>query len=370
MSERSFPLPSGLAPPSRRVRTDDDDIDDIIHGNYDNLPNTSQLSRNNGAGDNVTPDINTFSDSASLGGSMTNAAQGDPVFRASIDDAKTISHLLQAVMLDNKNSDATICLNERGLQVRVEKYQIMQATAYIAKERFRWHLTRNMEFRIELKYLLNCLGIFTEPISDGMYFNPLYTQAAAYPPMEAPSVAMSLKLTMLAEGYPLELELTEADVITKCTIATKDARLPLSFGLEDDDVAAIFTMESDLLIDLWTDLDFSSETLTITVRKGESEDEANSFELKTTSDIGEITTCIHESSKKVVKLECSSQEPIAFNYSLNLFKLSLRALMPSKRSLMRISKTGTVCVHYVINVGDSTPAFVEFFLCPQVEGED
>ncbi|KAI1294791.1 Cell cycle checkpoint protein RAD1 [Halotydeus destructor] len=314
--------------------------------------NSSQATDDQSVSDPIICPLNNAGD-------MTNSVN---IFNAEIQDAKSVCEMLKALLIEGRSTVlVTIVLSDVGFRAIAEKHQVMQVSSFLRKDLFTsWNLMReSIEFRVDLKQLLYCLGVFTTPVSDGMFFRPSGLDESLFHP-SAP--VMGLKMVYRDEGWPLELTLEESGVVTKCHITCFNRVDTLSFQVWPEDVVCQIVMDSDLLAEIWSELDFSSETLKITFRN-----EPPLFVIGTKSEIGYITSTIGTESEKVKKFASTAEQRTSFKYDMPLLRTCLQAMNHSEKISLRIGNNGTICIHYLIPLPEGNKAFVEFYCCARFE---
>lgn len=254
----------------------------------------------------------------------------------SVDNARNISQLLKAVHFKDT---ATICASENGLKVTVEESKCVQANAYVQSILFKDYHVReeNVNFKINLNVLLECLNIFGNS--------------------NIPGITTALKMCYSGYGSPLILVLEEGGVLTDCHIHTQEPESLLNFDFSAANVISKVIMKSEVLKEIWNDLDLNSETLEITI----SPDKPN-LRFSTISHLGTINLDFSKDSDMIETFNCSKQQ--SNRYKISLLKPSFKALIQSTKISIRNDDRGFLCLQYMIKIEDGHVCFVEYFCTP------
>ncbi|CAL1271164.1 unnamed protein product [Larinioides sclopetarius] len=164
------------------------------------------------------------------------------VLEASIDNTRNLALLLKAIHF---RDIATICATSDGLKVTVEDTKSVQANAYIQSSLFHEYNVSDQTviFKVNLNVLLECLNIF------GGKNNP--------------GSITTVKMCYSGYGSPLVLLLEENGVITDCKLQTMEPEDILDFEFTPSKVINKIIMQSEILKEVWSDLDMNSDVLEI-----------------------------------------------------------------------------------------------------------
>lgn len=176
---------------------------------------------------------------------------------------------------------------------------------------------------------------------------------------------LSLKFLYRGRGYPLELTLEEAGLVTHCQVTTLHPLQHMVFESWPDAIHGKIIMESDILTEMWLGLDNSSQTLDIRIS-----DREPLLTLATKSEHGSVTT-IDRDDEKVKTIKMRIPNTACSNvYDMSLLRMSLRALMPSDKTSIQMSSNGTICIQFMLQLNESVKAFVEYNCTALVEDRD
>lgn len=134
-------------------------------------------------------------------------------FVAKLDNIKLFYSSLKAIHF---NDDVTIVLSENGLKAIVEEARYVQATVYVTRDcfsEFRLQGNQELSISVNLSVVCDCLSIFT-------------------------GVDCSMKMIYKGDEAPLVFVLEQHgddDLVTECSIRTKNSDEPLDFSLDVDD---------------------------------------------------------------------------------------------------------------------------------------
>ncbi|XP_076175496.1 cell cycle checkpoint protein RAD1 isoform X5 [Ptiloglossa arizonensis] len=167
---------------------------------------------------------------------------------AKLANLKTTVQLLKAI---NFKESATCFATENGLKVTVEDSKCMQASIYIPSYVFQeFKLKEDVIFCINLNVLVECLCMFWSNINS-----------------QGSSVA--LQLFYKGAGHPVTVLIEEDGIITDCSLKTQDPDELLDFHLEPENVLNKVVLQTELLKDILSELDPTSNIIEYMVKTDE-----------------------------------------------------------------------------------------------------
>ncbi|XP_064079279.1 cell cycle checkpoint protein RAD1-like [Macrobrachium nipponense] len=266
----------------------------------------------------------------------------DYLLFAKMCNSKNVLQLLKAVYFEDV---ATLFGSSNGLKVTVEVAKSIQANAFIQHDIFQeFKITEEVTtFKISLKSLVECLSIFGVSSS--------------------PGVTPSLKMYYDGHGTPLEIILEEGGVVTDCKIRTQEADDTLDFNFTNTGVLNKIIMRSEVLKEVFSELDTSSDVLEILMSP-----DAPYFRLTTYGTYGTNHIDMPKNSDMVEHFMV--KKTMSQKYKLNLLKHCNKALAASQKVSVRTDDRGFLCFQFMIKTEDSHICFVEFFCCPEEEDDD
>ncbi|KAG8184680.1 hypothetical protein JTE90_013073 [Oedothorax gibbosus] len=264
------------------------------------------------------------------------------VLEASVDNTRNLALLLKAIHF---RDIATVCATSDGLKVTVEDTKSVQANAYIQSTLFHeYELSdQTVIFKVNLTVLLECLNIF------GGKNNP--------------GSITTVKICYAGYGSPLVLILEENGVVTDCKLTTMEPEDILDFEFTPTKVVNKIIMQSEILKEVWSDLDMNSEVLEILM----SPDEPY-FQLTTKGTLATTHINFTKDSDMIESFECTTTTKN--RYQISLIKPSLRALVQSSKVSFRVDDRGFLCMQFMIKVEGSQCCFVEYLCSPNIFDED
>jgi hypothetical protein len=283
-----------------------------------------------------------------------------------MEHSQSLASMLRAILIDDKGLSVNVTIQSEGLKAITEKNKTMQATSFIPRSLFkRFELTgKQAEFRMDLKNLLNCLGIFVSPSNDTLHVTDNPNTDSQMLQVETDS---SMKFYYKSHGYPLELTIGDKRFRTSCQITTLDPLEQLTFERWPDDILAKLSVDSEVLVGMWSGLDTSSELLNIRI----SDEDQAVLTLTTKSDYGKSRTTLARDDEAVRSVELRVTSTfVENNYYMCLLSKSLRALAPSQKTMIRMAANGTLCIQYVYALADNTRAYVEYNCAAVVDEDD
>ena len=245
---------------------------------------------------------------------------------------------------------STWFISSNGIKVTVEDAKCVQSNAFVKSELFQeFNLepgrgdedgTDDLSFTINLKVVLECLNCLS---GDGANSGP------------------SVKICYSGYGHPLILLLEDNGVISDSKINTREAEECLDFNFANANVVSKIIMSSQLLKDILSELDNSSEYIQFII----SPDEPN-FCIKTSGPAGSIETNVPETSDMVEHFSSSSSS--SARYRLTMLKHGIKPLGLSEKVSVRMDDREFLCLQYMVRT-DSGPAFLEYYCAPEESNE-
>ncbi|XP_023211061.1 cell cycle checkpoint protein RAD1-like [Centruroides sculpturatus] len=273
---------------------------------------------------------------------FTSQDNADYALVCSVDNARNISQLLKAIHF---GETATLCASKNGLKVTVEESKCVQANAYIQAVLFHEYNVRqeNVTFKINLNVLLECLNIFGNS--------------------NTPGITTALKMCYGGYGSSLILALEEEGVLTDCHIHTQEPENLLNFDFSTTNIISKVIMKSEVLKEVWNDLDLNSEILEITISPN-----TPNLRFSTVSNLGTINLDFSKDSDMIETFTCLKEQ--TNRYKISLLKPSFKALIQSAKISIRNDDQGFLCLQYMIKVEDGQTCFVEYFCAPEEDTAD
>ena len=199
----------------------------------------------------------------------------------------------------------------------------------------------DLSFSINLKVVLECLNCLP---GDGAYSGPC------------------VNISYSGYGHPLIILLEDHGVISDSQINTREAEECLDFNFANANVVSKIIMTSQLLKDIFSDLDSSSEFIQFII----SPDEPN-FCIKTSGPAGSINIKVPKSSELVEHFSSSSTSRA--RYRLAMIKHGIKPLGLSDKVSVRMDDREFLCLQFMVRT-DSGPAFIEYYCAPEEDSPD
>lgn len=261
-------------------------------------------------------------------------------FMGRLDNTKLFYNSLKAI---NFSQDVNIILSENGFKAIAEDAKHVQAIVYVTKECFSEYKLMNNEeisFRVNLGVVCDCLSIFT-------------------------GVDCSMKMIFKGNGAPLVFVLEQHgddDLVTECSVKTKNGEEPLHFSLDDEDSGynTIILRGVDFA-HLLGDINKSTEELEIYMSPdaphfrltslGVMQSESN-IEVARTSDI-------------IIKFSCKSM--CSAKYKMSHIRIPMRAITLAPKVALRTDSSGLLGLQLMVLSDDNSQIYIEYFITPLCE---
>ncbi|GFW60230.1 cell cycle checkpoint protein RAD1 [Trichonephila clavipes] len=222
------------------------------------------------------------------------------VLEAAIDNTRNLALLLKAIHF---RDIATVCATSDGLKVTVEDTKSVQANAYIQSSLFHEYKVgdQTVIFKVNLNVLLECLNIF------GGRNNP--------------GCISTVKICYSGYGSPLILLLEENGVTTDCKLQTMEPEDILDFEFTPSKVINKIILQSEILKEVWSDLDMNSDVLEILMSPNDPY-----FQLTTKGSLATTHINFAKDSDMIESFECTDTT----KHKSVTIKLWIKVLIPLK----------------------------------------
>ncbi|XP_015179482.1 PREDICTED: cell cycle checkpoint protein RAD1 isoform X2 [Polistes dominula] len=205
------------------------------------------------------------------------------------------------------NHTATCFATENGIKVTVEDAKCMQANAYISKPLF-------------VEYYLKEDGI----------------------------------------GNPLSVVIEENGVITDCSLKTQNPEGLLDFYLEEQNVYSRVVLKTELLKDILTELDPTSEIIELLLSPEEP-----FFRISTNGLAGICHIELPHDGDMIENFKC--QAAATTKYKLAHIKPAMKALSCAYKTSLRTDTCGLLCFQYMIKTEEGNVCYVEYYISPVID---
>ncbi|KAI8819888.1 Rad1/Rec1/Rad17 [Fimicolochytrium jonesii] len=321
-------------------------------------------------------------------------ASGSPsnFFRAKLDDVRYLVTVLKALAYKDK---AQCILSPQGLRVITEDSQASQSRGYLEASHFREYnfpdldrpgdhendqeaaensedqpgTASSITFGIDIQALLDCLTIFggasAHPSTTATGGDPydFPTQETRAIPIETSRVPV--RITRPLTGGVLSLMLEEREVVTVCQLNTTDPE-PISelhSRFIESRVVGKVIMKSEWLRDAFSELDGTSDTLTLIVASV-----APYFRLAASGLAGDAQMDYPKDTDVVESFSCL--ENTRNNYRYASIAPCLRALAFSTKTSIRVNETGFLSLQFMIPLNEKDVTFVEYLVSPLIRNDN
>lgn len=257
---------------------------------------------------------------------------------AKLGSLKTVVHLLKAI---NFKETATCFATENGLKVTVEDSKCVQASAYIPSNVFEeFNLKEDVIFKMNLSVLVECLCMFWSTII-----------------MSGSNVA--LELFYKGVGHPLSVLIEENGVITDCSLKTQNPDELLDFHLEPENVFNKVVLQTELLKDILSELDNTSEFIELLLSP-----EAPYFSISTNGLAGLFHIKLPHDGELIDNFQCTSLATTS--YRLSHIKPAMKALSYANKVSLRTDECGLLCFQYMVKTDEGRTCYIEYYISPVV----
>lgn len=270
---------------------------------------------------------------------LTQSQYSQIKFVAKLENIKGFFGSLKAINFDETG---TFQISDSGVRVIVENSKFVQASVYVTKECFsEYHVPpdETIQFYVNLNVVTECLGIFS-------------------------GVECSMKMIYKGAGCPLVLVLEhhgEDDVVTECSIKTKNHDEPLDYSLDEDGPSynAIIIRGPDLA-NIFNEIDRTAEELEFLLSPKEP-----FFRITTIGVIqSETQVEVAKTSDMITTFRC--KETTSMRYKMSHIKLAFKALLLSSKVAIRTDSSGLLGLQLIIQSDDEAQIYIEFFITPLV----
>ncbi|XP_034941577.1 cell cycle checkpoint protein RAD1 [Chelonus insularis] len=263
-------------------------------------------------------------------------------FVAKLGNLKTVVQLLRFI---NFKEWATCYCSENGLKVTVEDFKCIQASAYVPINVFQeFNLDEDVMFKINLTILVECLGMFWSSMSN-----------------QGSSVV--LQLYYKGVGHPISVLIEEDGIITDCSLKTFEPDDLLDFNMEPDSIVNKVIMNTDLLKDIWSELDPTTEFMELILSP-----DAPYFRISTNGLAGECHIELPHDSELIDNFDCKATT--AFCYQYTHVKPATKVLSCANKVSIRVDRSGLLGFQYLIKTDDGHTCYIEYYLSPVIDTDE
>jgi len=269
-------------------------------------------------------------------------------FTARMDNVKILSQLLKCISF---REFSTWFISSNGIKVTVEDAKCVQSNAFVKSELFQEFNLKagrgdepgsdDLSFSLNLRVVLECLNCLSAADSHS-----------------GPCV----KICYSGYGHPLIILLEDHGVISDSQIKTREAEECLDFNFANANVVSKIIMGSELLKDVLSELDTTSDFIDFII----SPEEPN-FSIKTSGPAGDISIKVPSSSDMVEHF--SSSATSTGRYKLGLVRHGIKPLGLADKVSVRLDDREFLCLQYMVKT-DSGPAFLEYYCAPEEDSQD
>ncbi|XP_058805989.1 cell cycle checkpoint protein RAD1 [Phymastichus coffea] len=264
----------------------------------------------------------------------------DYVFVGRLTNLKTVIQLLKAV---NYRETATCSGSENGLKITVEDAKCMQASAYLPAGLFEPFLIKeDIIFRINLNILVECLSMFWQSINSGS--------------------TVSMEMHYKGKGHPVTVLIEEDGVVVDCSLKTQEADELLDFNLTPQNSMNKALLHSELLKDVLSELDTSSNHLKLYLSPT-----SPYFVFSTSGVAGDchIQLPATHNTELIETFQCKKEA--TSKYMLSHIKPAMKALFCSNKVALRTNEEGLLCFQYMIKTENGINCYIEYYISPVID---
>ena len=246
---------------------------------------------------------------------------------------------------------ATMIITRRGLRFTVQdESKCLQASSFAERQLFTSFRMENEDVPSSLCFKLpDFIKVLTMFISVDVKPNDKRVRGINSP-------GQRVKISYESEDNPLLLELKDGKIATNAKISTHRAEEISLYSFTRPIVNKII-MSPSLLIDFWKCMDLQAENIILVINKEE-------IILRTHSERADFDYKILVQSEDIEQFRCD--EDLICSYKLSLFKMTVKALLESKKLSLRTDCEGLLCFQFIIPIDENQDCFVEFYLIPNV----
>ncbi|KND04394.1 uncharacterized protein SPPG_00125 [Spizellomyces punctatus DAOM BR117] len=316
-------------------------------------------------------------------------------FKGKLDNVRSLVTILKAISFKEK---ANCVINRQGIQFIVEESKASQARTQIRESHFREFLFPRSRlgspngddsgdidseicFCIELPTLLDCLTIFggTSAIpyslstggndggqrGHGGFFGASQIQDTQTGGLGKDRDRVAVRVICPLDGDHLSLMLEERGVVTECRLTTynPEALTDLFSTFAEQRMVSKLIMKSDWLRDAFSELDGTSDTITLHISP-----DAPYFRLSASSLAGDAQMDYPKDTDVIESFHCL--HPIENHYQHTLLQSCLKALSLSSKTSIRVNEAGFLSMQFMINVNEKDIEFVEYLISPIADWEN
>lgn len=256
----------------------------------------------------------------------------DYIFDAMMGESSGIVKLLGAILIEDKPS-SFFELSHKGIRIIVQKNKVIEGSVCIARDCFDDfkfnHTPGILNLSIDLRYLLKCLGVLSSATSVGDH-SSFADQSRSRPSFGRDPKSLRIRLETVDSPLLLLMDdETESDSQIRATIATQEfgTQTIVFPAIRPEEAQAKISIKSELLLELWDDLDHSSEKLWIKISNGNA-----CLTLITKSEIAEVELTVDR--PRLLEFNFREEDDIVLCFRTALFKMTVSAIRLSQKAVL------------------------------------
>ncbi|XP_017757059.1 PREDICTED: cell cycle checkpoint protein RAD1-like [Eufriesea mexicana] len=185
-------------------------------------------------------------------------------------------------------------------------------------------------------------------------------QASAYIPIR---VFQVFNLKEDGNGHPVTVLIEENGIITDCSLKTQDPDELLDFHLEPENVLNKVVLQTELLKDVLSELDSTSELINLLLSPSPP-----FFRISTAGLAGLCHIELPHDGELVDNFQCTSKA--ISSYKLSHIKPAMKALSCANKVSLRTDTCGLLCFQYMVKTEETHICYIEYYISPVIDEDE
>ncbi|XP_031776506.1 cell cycle checkpoint protein RAD1 [Apis florea] len=185
-------------------------------------------------------------------------------------------------------------------------------------------------------------------------------QASAYIPA---NVFQIFNLKEDGNGHPVTVLIEEDGIITDCSLKTQEPDELLDFHLEPENVLNKVVLQTELLKDILSELDSSSDLIELFLSPSPP-----FFRISTAGLAGICHIELPHDGELIDNFQCTSTA--TSSYKLTHIKPAMKALSCANKVSLRTDSFGLLCFQYMVKTDEGHTCYIEYYISPVIDPDE
>eukprot|EP00761_Pharyngomonas_kirbyi_P008342 gb/GECH01008353.1/.p1 GENE.gb/GECH01008353.1/~~gb/GECH01008353.1/.p1 ORF type:complete len:316 (+),score=78.10 gb/GECH01008353.1/:1-948(+) len=262
-------------------------------------------------------------------------SESDYLLACKASSAKILSNILSSIYFGKRDQWATFVLDRTAMKIVVEEDKVLQASATLNQNMFQEYSFKSdtpTQFQVNLANFIDVLNLYGAA-SEGTAAH------ICYPGIDG----------------TLVLLLTEGEIVTDCSMRTRDAEDPMEFRFREffsNDNKLI--VRSELLKEAFNEVEWMGNSVWLTVSP-------ETLYIQAEGTPGSLEMHLQKNTDAFFQYECTEEKQNS--YPLTHLQKSIKALGLAARTCLRINDNSVLSLQHMLRTSPENYTIIEFLLC-------